>query len=1657
MADTDVVREPELNQELLGQEETNGHLNGHGEVVDVVADVSLEDGDVASILRLKALNNGAAVELSGVKGEKVEEVLADAPSDFQVNGHVGNVDASAPIINVTADKLDSELAEFDSVVVPMKNGTELEDVSHDTPIEVPQAKDASIAVESVPEVVEEPIASIIEETMVPDEVNGVEAADTPIVDSTTKLDTFDEPTLPVSVEETEPTAVAEPLMATHTPTETNASPDASTSLGQEPTVEPMVVAEGNEAEPFGTESLVVVDTPLAEAPTISEAAVTEIDPSPETTTEDVSLIETPPISEEAITIIQEAPSKVDEEVALAEPTAPIEEVAAVEDSSQGPVADELSAAEPLPTIEGGSAVAEVVEKVKVADEVSAAIQDVVPAAEEVASTQEVSAVEPDAVREQQLGEDVPIATEATTVHEVPVVEAAPVAEESVVEELPPVEPSAVQQVPEVEGVLVAGEATVDDEANLVEEIAVEEVPTLDEAPPTLESSSSEAPLVIPEVLAIAAEEPQSVEPATVEEVPALDEPPVVEDIIDVAPPVDPTLAISEAALAPMELERVETDSVAAVADSPVVVENPPTGEVAFLEEDIAPEETPAVEQDAVVEAPAIEEVIAIVEETEPVKEAPTEDAVPVVEETTIPAIEAVVPPSEEAPVTAITVPEEVTPVGEVPSVAVPSALEDTPLPDGEGVEHVSSFEEVPAVVDTSALVEVSAVPVAEEEPAAEDILSLEAVPVTAAAVDGSEALADVPAVEDVSGGDEIVNASVAEETPRVDEATLDLVSSSDIEVSPVVVEEVVGSPSAPVVNAPETLLDAALLADPEIISTGEAPTAGESLPVPQPPPSNPEPIPAAALTTVKEVNPAAETETLPPVDPSAQSAHLPSVPSVEEEIIGATAALVPAVLALSQPGTEEQPLEQIELGGTLHVDTLSLAVHISQTEVPAMPSDPPPEPQSEVPTIQLDIPEDELDLQPVESATTGDSTLEIERPRSPWTPSYSVIIQGGSTSDGVEEEIAELEQLPPAVTDITSDLPVVEIPEPAIVEASTAEMPTVEVAVSSEPISPPVDELPPLQTSALIPADESQEDRPKSPWTPSYSVTTIGHGLSDVEEDTKDREDDDPDAIPHPVTEEVPETAHTRETYDAGVSELHDEASPTEEPEEDHAVGGVAIVEEMHIESFSLGNPVSEEPTTVQLAVSTPIHDVSLLQADAETVQAETSIESMSQLSVEINTEIDGPEDAVEWQPVADADSSSTSEALTPDRPRSPWIPSYSVTRSPQVQSLDIEEESVDETHMPESKHVEETLPVPDPATPERPKSPWTPSYSVTMQGPGQVAEEETEPATGERLPEPVSSSEQEASFSELSTIPSITTQMVSSDRPEDELEEVSDVPEVPGSPRSSLGMSTPSFDSRSEVSEASHEPVPAVSPRLDPSAAISEAPPTQDVDEADTSASTPSTALPDIPALSLRGQEEELTAESLGTIPDLASIADSSVRPASPPTIPDISVAAESAPSLLAPEATKDGPVELSLDDANSTLATTAAALGMGPQTFPRAEKKPSLLHLAPIDEDGGVDLSASNILESTSPSTARARQESTTSSRFFPGGWFSSSPKLPHEGRTSFDVAAGEFSPVPPLTQPTTGQVEDTAEFIDDHAEHSNGDDEKHKGKKGKWCVIM
>ncbi len=109
----------------------------------------------------------------------------------------------------------------------------------------------------------------------------------------------------------------------------------------------------------------------------------------------------------------------------------------------------------------------------------------------------------------------------------------------------------------------------------------------------------------------------------------------------------------------------------------------------------------------------------------------------------------------------------------------------------------------------------------------------------------------------------------------------------------------------------------------------------------------------------------------------------------------------------------------------------------------------------------------------------------------------------------------------------------------------------------------------------------------------------------------------------------------------------------------------------------------------------------------------------------------------------------------------------------------------------------------------------------------------------------------------------------------------------------------------------------------------------------------------------------------------------------------------------------------------------------------------RPSLGRLAVVDENAQIEIEGQATAAPAEVSKSRARLESTTSSRFFPGGWFSSTTKLAEENRTSLEMATGEFAKSPTDSVAPSPAVEAPPGTPVD----GNVDDKK----KGKWCVIM
>lgn len=112
----------------------------------------------------------------------------------------------------------------------------------------------------------------------------------------------------------------------------------------------------------------------------------------------------------------------------------------------------------------------------------------------------------------------------------------------------------------------------------------------------------------------------------------------------------------------------------------------------------------------------------------------------------------------------------------------------------------------------------------------------------------------------------------------------------------------------------------------------------------------------------------------------------------------------------------------------------------------------------------------------------------------------------------------------------------------------------------------------------------------------------------------------------------------------------------------------------------------------------------------------------------------------------------------------------------------------------------------------------------------------------------------------------------------------------------------------------------------------------------------------------------------------------------------------------------------------------------------------RPSLLDLVSGDQ-GETAGALQTSFELPSAKLSRKRHNSTASSRFFAGGWFSTSPTVPDElkTRTSLDMASGEFT----RSQSSDGDHSMSGDF-------GNGasvamEDSQDGEKKARWCTIM
>ncbi|KZT22365.1 hypothetical protein NEOLEDRAFT_1171378 [Neolentinus lepideus HHB14362 ss-1] len=1625
-------------EEINGGEHVNG-LNGHGAPLSASTD---ETNELEQINFTKPVNGDAVGEipaemdeasavLESVNGDAHHGAVDETPVPEETTTESTHIDAYAEdaVVEHSAEVLaESEQPQGDEEVPadPENATVPSEDVT-EAPVEVASADVPAVEETTEPVLTEAPEATPVTE----------EGAPTSLEEEATASEK-----VPVA-EETSPVEET-PAAEEAAPAVDEAFEEPSTADEQAPIVEEAVYSL---AEEEGTKEDAALETAAATEPEPAEDAPIEEAPEPDPVTE--AGVPVPEESER-----EEATPEPVEEAASKEK---VEDVLPLDEESVVPIPDETSTetvieieaapapeTEAEPIAEEGLALVAESDVIPLMDESSAiqtAIPESAPLAEEASSkepaSEEAVLVPIEEAELEAVEEDVSEpAEEAVSAPAEEVLEPAPVSEEGVaLPEEPLAENTARQEVapepveeatyvpieeaPEPapvteEGVPVPEEAVVEppasdeaeaaavEEASVLEETVVE-LPVTEEAAP---EPAEEAPESVLEEVDVQEEDVPApvelaLEPAAVtkEGLPVPDEPANEEAVPESAPVEAPeeSAANEEAAPASKPVEVTEPLVAEEIPEAVLVTEEGvPVQTEEVLVEEVAAEsahEEPAAEEaisgELATEEHATEEVPSTTEET-----APSE---PVAEETATEgsAAEEVVvdAPAVGEPQTEVTIAEETVveePAQEQPVTEEPAAEEsvvEAPAPEEPTIEDAAAEE-----------------PVSEEQGTIEPIVE-EAVAMERATEEESVAEEAAPEPAEAATEETIVQEAAPEpETATVDEAQQ--ASLEEVEVPSTLKEE----PVVPVLDetSAETTFETEATYQPEAEPVAEeeshASVVAESVVVRLMDESSTiqttfseeeKPVDEVEIiSTDADAQCPAEDDKTPGADAEAPAAETEVPVDVAiaefETAIGESAIAIADEVSTPEavPVEPEEPaageltveaestvninlepkVEPTNVESVTDVETVGEVEPSTESETATSESEAAESASTETPVIQIDAAASEEDMKSTAVASvvpeTGSMTpqeLDEERPKSPWTPSYSVTIQGGAGT-GVadnDEELAELSQLPPpAEIEVTEDQaqsePQITITEPQGDLAAEEER----LAVQGEPTDEPSAESQEADTRALSPVpDDVQEERPKSPWTPSYSVTTVGSGLQESEIAAQEQEIEQleqlpPTAVTKEPSSEVPEAIASFDAQmDDGVpageepppssevqgDDVSHNAADAKVPSENEAVpvADVTLIEEDLVSEDKEESP--EEEPMVQPEVSSPSL-VSWIALD--------SVGQIPPLAVDTSAS-EGPKSlwtpsySVTRTPELTAETLPTDEPVTqpptvvlpvvdssvPERPKSPWTASYSVTRSPDLRAS--VEPIVDEPVI--QAESADTLPVAqDSDTPERPKSPWTPSYSVTRQGSGLTPAEEGELSQLEQLPERVLSeaSQQDEPAAEQSAIPTIITE------------------EVPPS------------DTVAEKSAEIHSGPVAT-------------------------------------GASITSSETDVAGDTFTT------------------------------------EA---------LDSLQKSTGVGAVLVKAPEEPFPSAEDKAFGATLGPIDEDKVADGTSSTFLEPGTDSTSRARHESTTSSRFFPGGWFSSAPTSPQEGRASLDSAQGEFT-----TRPTVSAAED-AEKI-----------EEEKKRKGRWCIIM
>ncbi|GLB40201.1 hypothetical protein LshimejAT787_0800720 [Lyophyllum shimeji] len=1479
----------------------------------------------------------------------------------------------------------------------------------------------------------------------------------------------------VSAAVTEPSAEVEPAaeeqIVEQPPTESNVVAEAYTSAPEPIADAPAVVPEATEqlrieagnADEVPVSVRDVVEVPSDENP-IPVADSVKVD-------EDVVAPELPVVA---------APTPIDEGVAIEEteagPEAPHDGILELVEGTDSVVETEIAAhveavAEDAPVAEHDKAV----EPDSESEPVDINVTDV-PADETTAPHNTIDSdsaavpqdVEHDKVEDEVIAENetFPVAAEeangqpAVALHD---------------EISQPVEDALVNEVE-----LVAPEGAVSDDFDGVEATATAAAPEEVAAQP----APADAEVVLDAAAEVAADGSGSKAEAAFVENAALSEPTAPLAGIQVDPESEPVAPAPEDPIAVEELEGsndevevaahpeaastaspVEPEEIAAATEPPVVVEIPSVVEETKDEPESAPAAAPSVSEDPAApqedEAAAVDPVPAVpTEEPTSVQEpvVPQEEDAPDAGETpaALPSEETethiVIEESTPAPSAAIeesVAPQAVAAAAE--SVSAPIIVAETPAQDPPILEEQeaaqSTIEEpTPAVTEETTLQEpeetvaVAEVPAAAPETVADREAEEVAAPAPPASPEEQEG-ADVKA-DPVADGEEstpVTEPIVTEERSPVAEEASRIVEERDTPPAPIVDEPAVSAAVKSELQPTASEEVAAVLdAPPALPTSTEAATGQEEL-----------------ETEVARAEPESEVETNhddssilqaeeAPAPNDVTDNHGPSdLPdeSVPDEASANGAADEPADVAAPTSVEEQISVEATEAApSTLPPHLVSFAVtHTGAGGVHddegAQDDEPSKRPEDMTPAEVIEEhsqSESGINEEKLPAIIAGDSLAvdaEVERPSSPWTSSFQVttVGLGGATNEQEtepEETIGPIAEAGLASPEVQEQEPPPAEELPAVVEAATQAEEISENAYPSGIVPPQLL----VDTSSLEDAADQPDEpaEPPQPLTPSYSVHPQGsprHDNIDLQDTVTQEEPARPWTPSYSVHSQGSPLPVQRDLAD-------EEPSPSNKAVE-YQEEELGELEEME---FATNEEILTTNAAPTLETSTNAAHVSLDPRGTNDLSVE---ETRPDVTVEDDAAVSIPSNGVEDGEVEDA------------------VPGPE-TQVPHL-VLDVSEEAT----QPSTDEGEQSSTYLG-AQPEhdRPASPsWIPSYSVSVQG--TPSHERADPLDEIRCkPDEV--------LAEVVSV-AVPAESTAADAAESKSHDIVDAAEV---------VPKMVISEKQTSAEVEHHDVAVanVSPAVVEvaSAEVTEALGAKDVS---TDAITAPEALlvvdedgvtvKDVSnendgAQNLSAEEQELR-KSRPWTPSY-SVTTQGPKTASEECIAEHAEVAEVLNDVPVPQ----DPVAGEFKDALPTVAVdTIDETQDGPsEVFPIVEDgdkvpeqpKSTGLRLIPLDETRVTDVALVSP-DAVSPTTVRSRLESTASSRYFPGSWFSPTYRPVDEGRTSLEVAQGEF--IAAKAAASADEAPDTSSIEESSSDESDDDEEVPESatseQKRRWCIIM